>query len=218
MHAADLLSLPHPKALLTTLQEHGASDRTIRLFACACCRRIWPLLTDERSRRAVEVAELFAEGQAGREELVAAEKAARRVAWPFRIAFGTDSEPWRAAEAAATTVWPVVLPPTWLIGGMVGKTEIAWLLRDIFDATFRPVPVISTSLLRWNSGTIPRLAQGLYDDRLLPSGTLGTARLAVLADALQEAECDDVEFLAHLREPGPHVRGCWVVDALLGQE
>ena len=43
-------------------------------------------------------------------------------------------------------------------------------------------------------------------------------RLAVLFDALEEAGCDDAEILNHLRSPGPHVRGCWAVDLLLGKE
>src|SRR5947208_1649996 len=102
MTGAELIHLPH-KALLACLQEHGASDRKIRLFACACCRHIWPLLTDERSRRAVEFAERFAEGLASREELAAAEWAVKPVAWPARIAFGTRSEAWRVAKAAEVT-------------------------------------------------------------------------------------------------------------------
>ena len=59
------------------------------------------------------------------------------------------------------------------------------------------------------------LAQAAYDNRNLPAGTLEYARLLVLADALEEAGCDNADILNHLREPGEHVRGCWCVDLLL---
>ena len=61
------------------------------------------------------------------------------------------------------------------------------------------------------------LARAAYDQRELPSGALDTTRLAVLADALEEAGCDQADLLTHLRGPGPHVRGCWVVDLILGK-
>jgi hypothetical protein len=56
------------------------------------------------------------------------------------------------------------------------------------------------------------LAQATYDNRTMPAGTLDPARLAVLADALEEAGCQDAEILGHLRGAGPHVRGCFLVD------
>jgi hypothetical protein len=61
------------------------------------------------------------------------------------------------------------------------------------------------------------LARKAYEDRLLPSGHLDPERLAVLADALESAGMTDAGLLAHLRHQGPHVRGCWVVDLLLGK-
>ena len=70
----------------------------------------------------------------------------------------------------------------------------------------------------WHGGAIPKLAQAVYDERELPSGYLDAGRLAVLADALEEADCTNAEILAHCRGPGPHVRGCFAVDALLGKE
>jgi hypothetical protein len=90
-------------------------------------------------------------------------------------------------------------------------------IRDIFDNPFRPVTIDQT-LLTWRDATIPKLAQAAYDERELPSGHLDTKRLAILADALEEAGCTNEDVLAHLRGPGPHVRGCWVVDLLLGRE
>ena len=62
------------------------------------------------------------------------------------------------------------------------------------------------------------LAEAAYDRRHLPSGELDPARLAVLADALEEAGCTDPDLLDHLRGPGPHYRGCWVIDLLLGKQ
>jgi hypothetical protein len=92
------------------------------------------------------------------------------------------------------------------------------LLHDIFGPLpFRPV-VRDLALLTWHDGTIPKLAQAIYDDRALPSGHLDHHRLAVLADALEDAGCSDQDMLAHCRGPGPHVRGCWVIDLLLGKE
>ena len=65
--------------------------------------------------------------------------------------------------------------------------------------------------LTWNRGMIPRMAQAIYDQEAFDT-------LPVLADALEEAGCTDQAVLAHLRDPGPHFRGCWVLDVLLGRE
>ena len=62
-----------------------------------------------------------------------------------------------------------------------------------------------------------RLAQAAYDERHMPEGTLDKVWLAVLGDALEEAGCSDADILNHLRGPGPHVRGCWVIDLCLGK-
>jgi hypothetical protein len=62
-----------------------------------------------------------------------------------------------------------------------------------------------------------KLAQAAYDNPLLPSGLLDNTGLAVLADALEEAGCDNEDILSHLRGPGPHVSGCWAVDLLTGR-
>jgi hypothetical protein len=85
------------------------------------------------------------------------------------------------------------------------------LLRDIFGNPFRP-PFAPLLL-----DTVVSLAQAAYDERELPSGHLDPIRLAVLADALEEAGAA-AELAEHLRGPGPHVRGCHVVDLLLDKE
>jgi hypothetical protein len=89
-------------------------------------------------------------------------------------------------------------------------------MRCIIANPFHPI-TISPSVLTWNDGLVARLAQAAYEERHLPAGTLDNGRLAVLADALDEAGCTDADFLGHLRGPGPHVRGCWPLDLCLGK-
>ena len=88
------------------------------------------------------------------------------------------------------------------------------LLRDVFGNPFRPISINPI----WLTSTVTNLAQTAYDERILPSGELDPARLAILSDALEEAGCDNAEILNHLRGAGPHVRGCWVLDLLLAKE
>jgi hypothetical protein len=93
----------------------------------------------------------------------------------------------------------------------------ARLLRDIFGPLpFREVPV-DPVWLSWNDCTIPRMAETIYLKRSLRHATLCCEGLAVLADALEEAGCQDADILDHLRGSGPHVPGCWLVDLLTGQ-
>lgn len=84
------------------------------------------------------------------------------------------------------------------------------LIRDIAGNPFQ-FPKVDPARLTWNDCTVRKLAQTIYDERRYDS-------LPVLADALEEAGCGDAAILAHCRGPGPHVRGCWVVDLLLGKE
>jgi hypothetical protein len=94
------------------------------------------------------------------------------------------------------------------------KRRQAEVLRCLFHP-FLAGPTQGASLLT-RGGLIPRLAQAAYDDRL-PEGTLDPARLAVLSDAIEELGLADATLLEHLRGPGPHWRGCWGVEGLLGR-
>src|SRR5262249_29676321 len=90
------------------------------------------------------------------------------------------------------------------------------ILRDILRDPSRPLPVVAPEWLAWNSGVVPKLARAIYDERQLPAGTLDQTRLAILADALEESGRTDAGILNHCRGAGPHFRGCWLIDCLLG--
>ncbi|MBP3955503.1 hypothetical protein J8F10_09435 [Gemmata sp. G18] len=81
------------------------------------------------------------------------------------------------------------------------------MLRDIFSNPFRPV-IFSPE---WRTSTVFALAAQIYESR-------DFSAMPILADALQDAGCDSADVLDHCRGPGPHVRGCWVVDLVLGKE
>jgi len=103
--------------------------------------------------------------------------------------------------------------PAWKAAWVDGRTAAGGrhveLLRDVFGNPFRPTPV-DPAWLSWRDGTVAKLARAFYAE-----GRFGD--LPVLGDALEEAGCDDPALLAHCRGPGPHSRGCWVVDLLLGK-
>ena len=84
---------------------------------------------------------------------------------------------------------------------------LADTLRDVFGNPFRPVTIES----RWLTETVVGIASCIYTERAFE-------RMPILADALQEAGCENEVVLNHCREPGEHVRGCWVVDLLLGKQ
>lgn len=88
------------------------------------------------------------------------------------------------------------------------------LVRDIAGNPFRPI----TLAPHLRTPTAVSVAQAAYDGRDPASGHIDPVRLAVLADALEEAGCAEGDVLSHLRSPGPHVRGCWALDLVLGRE
>jgi hypothetical protein len=225
MTGQEWLTCADPQKMLQFLLGK-VSGRKLRLFAVACCRRIWPLLTDERSRQAVETAERYADDVATKEELAAAGQSA----WAAKdAAKEADKDAARAAARATEFVsyqvgWDAAWDAAWDTAREAARAareaanqSHAALLRDI-SGNLSGAAFVDASWLSWNDGTVRRIAQGIYEERRMPEGTLDNARLAILADALEESGCTDPDILAHCRQPGLHVRGCWVVDLLLGKE
>jgi hypothetical protein len=199
-----------------------ASARKLRLFACACLRRAWGRLTDKGARRAVEVAEQFADGHLTPQALA---EARERFGGPFTLTGfemidlpdATSENAFGAACGAAGRAQMALTDLDTLRVNTDEQAAQSDLLRDIFGNPFRPRRALDPAILAWHDGTVRRLAQAAYDERHLPAGTLDAGRLGILADALTDAGCDDEDLIAHCRSPGPHVRGCWAVDLILGK-
>jgi hypothetical protein len=216
MTEAEWLACTDPQRMLEFLRGR-ASDRKLRLFACACCRRIWHLLYDERSRGAIEVAERYVDGMANDEMW----STCQRLAADARDDGGGARAAWHALttaeDYALRTAYAAARYPreqmVWALGVAVERSIQGSWLRDIIGNPFPPVSLDPS----WLTSDVGALAQAAYEQRELPQGTLDPARLAVLADCLEEAGCRDDQVLGHLRGPGPHVRGCFVVDLLLGR-
>ncbi len=86
------------------------------------------------------------------------------------------------------------------------ESQLCDVIRDIFGNPFRPVAFDPD----WRTSDAVAISRGMYESR-------DFAAMPILADALQDAGCENADILDHCRGPGPHVRGCWVVDQVLGK-
>jgi len=233
------------------------SDRKLRLFGCACCRR-WPTHLNAWGLELLEAAEGYADGLVNAEHLEAlrsrlegslhyASRYERSVFMKFAAVAAADTDPAGPVVAAYMAALPrdrsvsegprtlqevsrekwrrawydfsngVVLflsrfLPRWFFWPRAEAQAQADLLRDIWN----PSPPAMPTILGVHGDLVSHLATAAYEERCPSSGHLETGRLAVLADALEEAGVGG-PLLAHLRSAGPHVRGCWPVDLLLGK-
>jgi hypothetical protein len=212
MTEAEWLASVDPQALLS---HHAprASHRKLRLAAVACVRQVWTLLADRWSREAVETAERFVDRTADRHDFAVARTGAEEaVLWAEKNAPGDALHAARAA--AAVTLDDPAQAVRWAAthsGRVLGEdsgTLLCGLLRDVFGNPFRPVPFEPSWLGR--DAEIKLLARSLYDGRRF-------AELTTLAEALAAEKCREAAILDHCRGPGPHVRGCWVLDLLTGR-
>jgi hypothetical protein len=232
MTEAEWLACSRPESMLGFLRRQPtgrgvATDRKRRLFAVACCRRIWHLIKEEPCRQAVEVAERYADGLATDKELRMAHYAARNLfQGAVHCPFNRDVDPAAAlaayfASGEAGMCVGTISNAAFAVGNQFPceQRDAAWasewaaqsdLVREVMGNPFRPIPRNPSWLLS-NGGSIMRLAQEVYDQKRFEF-------LPVLADALMGAGCDEEEILAHCREPGPHARGCWVLDIILSTD
>lgn len=237
MKESEWLSCADPEPMLEHLRRKcTASDRRLRLFAAACCRRIAGIFGHRTCIKAIEANERFADGFASLGEVEAAWDAADRAAWDFagvvsqQVALGAIevasrkldapkvvarvASAIRAAEHEGAWVpWEQRTAKGWeqmrarVSDAVASEAEAeSRLLRDIFGNPFRPARIGPA----WLTPTVISLAQAIYDERSFH-------RMPHLAELLEEAGCSDAGILGHCRSLAEHVRGCWVVDAALGK-
>ena len=217
-----------PYLMLQHLERSCYSVGRLRLAACACCRVVWGLITDRRSRRAVKVAEWLADGRASKAEIThALEEAKEAAEWAeTRPANEAAQAALRAlagpsfADVARHVTWlaawrrTLALPgpcrwqQVWPAACQVAERRLCSLIRRFFPSP-NPLPARPAWLAcghRIAPGLARTIAEGQFE--LLP----------ILADVFEEAGCDSGEVLAHLRWPGRHAAGCWLVRLVLREE
>lgn len=226
-----------PWRMVAFLREnHKPSDRKWLLLAVASARRIWESLSN-KERHAYEVAERYAEGKATLEEL--SEEAlprklnARKHATRLRqfVDGALTSARQKPAQHAYAQIYEAIVgdltlersrrvaQELGLSDGAARDPRDAWveasaredfaqetMVRDLFGNPFRPI-VFDPA---WLTPGVVELAQAIYTEQAFD-------RLPALGDALEAAGCQDAEILKHCRSENPHIRGCWVVDSLLGK-
>jgi hypothetical protein len=241
MTETEWLECADPEAMLHFLKGK-VSERKLRLFACACCRRVEHLLHDERSVATIDIIERHADSAASDGAFIDARYAAQSVleemvgkVWTGHPA-ATDAGcmvrnaagrcPEHSAKetvlrAAGALALEIAGPCPFNTPDLVH--HIAW--RTAHRAAWRTACVDLCGLLRdvvGNPFRAPRLNEEClaWNDGTVPriAHTIYAERafeqLPILGDALDDAGCKDGAIVNHCREKGTHVRGCWAVDLL----
>jgi hypothetical protein len=227
MKEKEWLASDDPHSLLRFLQKRGVHRQTsgrrrLRLVGCACVRHVGQHLT-RRGWRWVDLGEQIADG------LLKPAQQKKIEAEPTDELDGQRADHWADDAAHSTTASAVMVAAERATAGAASAVgNAAWLpkedfaaaarardaecraqaelVRDVFGNPFRKVKFDK----KWSTSSAVQLARRVYDSR-------DFSAMPILADALQDAGCDNTDILDHCRGPGPHVRGCWVVDLVLGK-
>jgi hypothetical protein len=221
MTESEWLACTDPEEMLEFLRGK-ASDRKLRLSAVACCRHLLGQVSvNPWDQEAVDAAERYADGEASDVELQTAAEATTSD-WTAAYAcaeaaspeggvdsaiYAADNAAYAAGEHAAFLVDANNDHPAFAAGRAAELEAQVGLIRCIFGNPFRHAVIVPT----WLSPNVVALARTIYEDRAFD-------RMPELADALEEAGCHEADILGHCCQPGPHVRGRWVVDGILGRE
>jgi hypothetical protein len=234
MTEAEWQAWDDPDRLLDSRDHRQFCARKLGLLACACCRRVIDRLPGPHTREALEDAERMAEADP------AAILAHARVSHLYGLHPARCPAVWRAVFYHSSVGYAPsrcadvrdALEGCRQVAGHDERLAQAALCRCVLGDPFAdliPDPTPTglganiDDLLRthwapfrpafspWLTGTVLSLAAQVYESR-------DFSAMPILADALQDAGCDSADVLDHCRGPGPHARGCWVVDLVLGKE
>lgn len=175
--------------------------RRLRLLTVACLRLALP--PDPLVTQILGVAESYADGVASRADFLAARKQVRQAEkdkHPHTDLLGRYSGVTDDAMEGLSSAIEMGRRKY----GKEGKATECGLIRCVFGNPYRS----TTFDPKWLTPTVVALAGGIYAERAFD-------RMPILADALEEAGCNEMEILRHCRGTDPHARGCWVIDALL---
>jgi hypothetical protein len=211
MTEAEWLSCTDPIRMLELLGDHS-SRRKMRLFIAEGARSLETLFGNDQKVLA-ELQEQVAESKATEEDLERFLLRDWPELWEHRAPGGNLPSVWQSARMVVRDRFKLApLEKNEVVTDGSRVTEYAEMcsqLRCLFGNPFHLVSV-EPIWLSWNAGMIPQLAQAIYDNLLFTD-------ISVLADALEEAGCTNADILDHCRGPGPHIRGCWVLDLILGK-
>jgi hypothetical protein len=201
--------------MLLKVQAAGLDDRrSTRLFVCACGRLIWHLLSDDVGRPSIELSERFADGRADWGDLQAERLRIGSAPYPDeqsrRMIIRSSADFLMAFDFSIRSV----------VATVVGVRELAMqldradcesavcnLIREIFTNPFRPEVFDPT----WLTPTVVVFAQAIHNGS-------DYDQMPMLGDALEEAGCSSPGIVDHCRGKSKHVRGCWVVNALIAPD
>ncbi len=226
----------NPRTLLNRLGKK-ATPRKLRLFACACARRVWHLIKSQACQKAVIQAEKAADNLITFDQL-------RAIAQSTYIArhegdsnrnYAEERACLDAGTAAANCAWATEALHNAHIVARQAATAEAWfaaskvppweLQSEVWSQGLREAEESQCNALRemfhpfkgakldpywleWNNGTVPALAHTIYHEKRFEE-------MPILGDALEDAGCENELLLSHCREETEHFRGCWILDLIL---
>ena len=189
MTEEEWLTSEDPFALIGAVDP--VSQRKGKLFVVGCCRQAQTVFQNRLNRKAILAIESNADGEITDEELHACRGSGK---WGYKLAATCSAKP-------PTPMFVIVTNHLF-----EDRTIQCSLLRDLFNNPFRPVAFDPN----WRTSDVVSIARAMYESR-------DFSPMPILADALQDAGCEHADILDHCRGTGPHVRGCWVVDLVLGK-